>query len=239
MKIEINKLKLNSNNPRLIKDFRFKKLVNSIKEFPEMLEKRPVVVDENYIILGGNMRYRAAKELGIKKIDVIVVKDWTEEQKKEFTIKDNVGYGEWDWDLLANEWNIDNLNNWDIDLPPIFNNEDPYTKKIDAPKYEAGEEKPNINDLINNTKTKELIKNINKSNINKYEKEFLISAAQRHIVFDYSKIADYYAHSGKEVQELMENSALIIIDFKKAIQLGYVNLNEKITNQYIEEYGDQ
>ena len=70
MKIEINKLKLNSNNPRLIKDFRFKKLVNSIKEFPEMLEKRPVVVDENYIILGGNMRYRAAKELGIKKIDV-------------------------------------------------------------------------------------------------------------------------------------------------------------------------
>jgi len=116
MKIEINKLKLNSNNPRLIKDFRFKKLVNSIKEFPEMLEKRPVVVDENYIILGGNMRYRAAKELGIKKIDVIVVKDWTEEQKQEFTIKDNVGFGDWDWDLLANDWESEKLNEWGLEV---------------------------------------------------------------------------------------------------------------------------
>jgi len=120
MKIEINKLKLNSNNPRLIKDFRFKKLVNSIKEFPQMLEKRPIVVDEDYIILGGNMRYRAAKELGIKKIDVIVVKDWTEEQKKEFTIKDNVGFGDWDWDLLANDWQVEKLNSWGVNAP-MFN----------------------------------------------------------------------------------------------------------------------
>ena len=136
MKIEINKLKLNSNNPRLIKDFRFKKLVNSIKEFPEMLEKRPVVVDENYIILGGNMRYRAAKELGIKKIDVIVVKDWTEEQKKEFTIKDNVGFGDWNWDILANEWDVDKLNDWGLDLPLMFDDpkkatEDNYTEPDD------------------------------------------------------------------------------------------------------------
>lgn len=239
MKIEIDKIKPNTNNPRIIKDHKFKQLVRSIKDFPEMLEKRPIVVDEDMIVLGGNMRLKACNEAGLKKIDVIIAEGWSEKQKKEFIIKDNVGYGEWDWDVLANEWDINSLNNWDIDLPPMFDDEDPYTKKIDAPKYEAGEDKPNLKDLVDDTKTKELIKNINTSSASKYEKEFLIKAAQRHIVFDYSKIADYYAHSEKDVQELMENNALIIIDFKKAIELGYVNLNEKITNQYIEEYGDE
>ena len=123
MKIEINKLKLNSNNPRLIKDFRFKKLVNSIKEFPEMLEKRPVVVDENYIILGGNMRYKACKELGLKEIYIIKADNLTDNQIEQFIIKDNVGFGEWDWDVLANSWDIELLNDWGLDLPISLNEE--------------------------------------------------------------------------------------------------------------------
>ena len=238
MKVEINKIKTNPNNPRLIKDYKFKQLVMSIKEFPEMLEKRPIVVDENFVVLGGNMRLKACQEAGLKEIYVNIAKGWTEKQKQQFIIKDNIGYGEWDWDVLANEWNIDELNDWHLDLPPIFNDEEPYTKKIDSPKYEASEEKPNINELVDDTKTKDLIRKIQQSDLNKKEKDFLIKAAQRHIVFNYAKIADYYANSEKDVQQLMEDSALIIIDFKKAIEQGYVNLNEKITDQYIKEYGE-
>jgi len=117
MKIEIHKIKANTNNPRIIKDDKFKKLVKSIKEFPEMLEKRPIVVDEDMIVLGGNMRLKACQEAGLKKIDVIIAEGWSEKQKKEFIIKNNVGYGEWDWDVLANVWDVDLLEDWGLDLP--------------------------------------------------------------------------------------------------------------------------
>ena len=114
MKVNLSEIKLNSNNPRLIKDHKFKKLVQSIKDFPEMLEKRPIVVDENMTILGGNMRYQACKELGIKKINVIIANGWSEEQKQEFIIKDNIGFGEWDWDILSNEWDSTQLSEWGL-----------------------------------------------------------------------------------------------------------------------------
>jgi DNA modification methylase len=130
--IKLNKIKSNPNNPRIIKDVKFKKLVTSIKEFPEMLEKRPIVVDENLIVLGGNMRTKACKEAGLKEVWVDIVDNWSEEQKKEFIIKDNSGFGEWDWDVLANEWDADKLNDWGLDLPPMFNEleaeEDDYTE---------------------------------------------------------------------------------------------------------------
>ena len=116
MKIEINKIKANTNNPRLIKDYKFDKLVKSIKEFPEMLEKRPIVVDEDMIVLGGNMRLKACQEAGLKKIDVIIAEGWSEKQKQQFIIKDNIGYGEWDWDILANDWDNTKLNEWGLDV---------------------------------------------------------------------------------------------------------------------------
>ena len=102
-KVKINSIKTNPKNPRLIKDDKFKKLVNSIKEFPQMLELRPIVVDENNIILGGNMRHKACIEAGLKEVFIVQAKDLTEQQKDEFIVKDNVGFGEWDWDILANE----------------------------------------------------------------------------------------------------------------------------------------
>jgi hypothetical protein len=119
--VKINSIKTNPKNPRLIKDEKFKKLVKSIQEFPDMLNKRPLIVftdvDNKYVVLGGNMRLKACKEVGIKEIPVIVADEWTEEQKAEFLIKDNVGFGEWDWDGLANEWDTEKLQDWGLDLP--------------------------------------------------------------------------------------------------------------------------
>jgi site-specific DNA-methyltransferase (adenine-specific) len=113
---KIREVKLNPNNPRLIKDDKFKKLVQSIKDFPEMLSIRPIVVNKDMIILGGNMRFRACKEAGIKEIPVIVT-DLPEDKQREFLIKDNTSGGEWDWDMLANEWDTDELEAWGLDLP--------------------------------------------------------------------------------------------------------------------------
>lgn len=115
--VKISSVKENSKNPRFIKDDKFKKLVKSIKEFPDMLEKRPIIVDENMIVLGGNMRLKACKEAGLKEVWIDKAENWTEEQKAEFIIKDNVGFGEWDWDMLANEWDVELLDDWGLELP--------------------------------------------------------------------------------------------------------------------------
>jgi ParB-like chromosome segregation protein Spo0J len=115
--VKINSIKTNPKNPRLIKDDKFKKLVKSIQEFPQMLELRPIVVDENNIILGGNMRYKACVEAGLKEVYILKAQDLTEQQKDEFIVKDNVGFGEWDWDILANEWDTDKLQDWGLDIP--------------------------------------------------------------------------------------------------------------------------
>jgi hypothetical protein len=122
--MKINLIKPNPNNPRIIKDDKFKKLVQSIKDFPQMLELRPIVIDENNIVLGGNMRLKACQELGLKDVPTIYAKDLTEEQKKEFIIKDNVGFGEWNWDDLANDWEVKQLTDWGLDLPIFFNDSD-------------------------------------------------------------------------------------------------------------------
>ncbi len=122
--MKLSNIKPNPSNPRIIKTEKFKKLVNSLKEFPEMMEKRPMVcvtdVDGKIYPLGGNMRLRALQELGYKEIPdnwVVMADDWTEEKRREFIIKDNLSYGEWDWDILANEWQIDELKEYGVDVP--------------------------------------------------------------------------------------------------------------------------
>jgi hypothetical protein len=114
--VKISEVRLNPNNPRQIKDDKFKNLVQSITDFPEMLDIRPIVVNTDMVILGGNMRFRACKEAGLKQVPVIVADNLTEDQQREFLIKDNVSGGEWDWDLLANEWDADELENWGLDV---------------------------------------------------------------------------------------------------------------------------
>ncbi len=120
--VSIKTIKANPKNPRLIKDDKFRKLVKSIQDFPQMLQLRPIVVDENNIILGGNMRFKALQEAGHKEVFIIRANELTDEQKDEFIVKDNVGFGEWDWDSLANEWNAEKLNEWGLEVP-VFNDE--------------------------------------------------------------------------------------------------------------------
>jgi ParB-like chromosome segregation protein Spo0J len=120
-KVKINAIKSNPNNPRLIKDDKFHKLVKSIKEFPQMLELRPIVVNDEMVILGGNMRHKACIEAGLKEVTIVKASDLTEEQQKEFIIKDNVGFGEWDWDVLANEWDAESLEEWGLTIPNFEN----------------------------------------------------------------------------------------------------------------------
>lgn len=124
--IAISKVRPNEDNPRYIKEEKFKKLVQSLKDFPEMANARPIVVNKDMVALGGNMRLKAMQEAGWKEVPVEIV-DWSEEQQREFIIKDNVGYGEWDWDELANTWNAEELTEWGLDVPFV-------EREIDASK---------------------------------------------------------------------------------------------------------
>jgi len=121
MKVKTNQIKNNPKNPRIKRDDKFLQLKKSIQEFPEMLEKRPIVCftdkDGKFVALGGNMRLKAVKELGIEEVEITLADEWTEEQKNQFIIKDNVGYGDWDWEILANEWDSELLSDWGLDVP--------------------------------------------------------------------------------------------------------------------------
>ena len=139
--IKLSDIKSNPNNPRIIKDDKFRKLVKSIQEFPKMLEIRPVVVNADMIVLGGNMRLKACKEAGLKEVPVIFADDLTDEEQKQFIIKDNVGFGEWDWDMIANEWDAEEVEEWGLDVP-IF------------------EPEPDFEDLIGEEKNKPAIMKI-------------------------------------------------------------------------------
>lgn len=118
--IEIEKIKLNPDNPRVIRDDKFKKLVKSIKDFPEMLNIRPIVVNSDLVVLGGNMRLKACKEAGLTLIPILIADNLTDEQQKEFIIKDNNSFGDWDWTLLGSEWDTEKLEEWAIDIPNDF-----------------------------------------------------------------------------------------------------------------------
>jgi ParB-like chromosome segregation protein Spo0J len=133
--VKINEVKSNPNNPRIIKDDKFKKLVASIQELPQMLELRPIVVNDDMIVLGGNMRLKACKEAGLKEIPIIKASELNEEQQRAFIIKDNVGFGEWDWDALANEWDAEQLEEWGLDVWKV-------------------EEEPSLDELIGEEKNK-------------------------------------------------------------------------------------
>lgn len=137
-KVNIARVKKNESNPRFIKDAKFKKLVKSIKEFPEMLEKRPIIVDENMVILGGNMRFEACKAAGLFEVWIDQVEGWSEAQKREFIVKDNVGFGEWDWDVLASDYDHDLLIEWGMDIPEFVEG-DEFGTDFDLPD---GEKEP-------------------------------------------------------------------------------------------------
>lgn len=119
-KVKLSDIKPNTNNPRILNKDKFKKLTQSIKHFPEMLEIRPIVVDDDMVVLGGNMRLKACEKAGLKEVWIIRTKNLTDEQKREFIIKDNVGYGDWDWEILKNDWDGNVILEWGLDLPNNF-----------------------------------------------------------------------------------------------------------------------
>jgi len=136
VKVKISEVKLNESNPRFIKDDKFKKLVKSIKDLPQMLDIRPIVVNKDMMVLGGNMRLKACVEAGLVEVPIIIADNLTKEQEKEFLIKDNVGFGDWDWDIIANEFNDEQVIEWGLDIPQFsqnvhdVNRELPETNKV-------------------------------------------------------------------------------------------------------------
>jgi hypothetical protein len=239
-RLPIGTLKPNPDNPRLIKDDKFKKLVASIRSLPAMLELRPIVVNANLMVLGGNMRLKACQAAGLTEVPVVIADELTVAQQAEFVIKDNVSFGEWEWDTLANEWDTGDLSAWGLDVPTAEEEKEAYTSKISAPTYEVTGACPAVVDLLNDGKRNELVAAINGEPLLPADvRNFLLNAAQRHVVFDYQAIAEYYAHATPAVQRLMEASALVIIDFDAAIRGGFVRLSEEIHDALLNDYGDE
>ena len=174
--VKISKVKGNPDNPRIIKNDKFKKLVKSIQEFPEMLKLRPIVVDEDFMVLGGNMRLKASKDAGLKEVWIEVAEGLTEEQKKEFIVKDNVGFGEWEWDMLANEWDSVQLAEWGLD---VWQNED----DLEEPDFNELTDSNSKDAVIKITfKNEEHLEDAEKeiSNIvSKYEKAFYSVSSEK------------------------------------------------------------
>lgn len=245
MEVPIEKLSEHPDNPRKITAEKLADLKRSIQSIPAMLYKRPLVVvthGDGYRVLGGNQRLRALRELGYEAVPVMLADELTEEQQREFIVKDNVAFGEWDWDVVEASWNADEIAEWGVDLPDGFGEpESPeqYTKKITPPIYEVTGEKPDVRSLFDMTTTASLHKEIEQADVPEEVKAFLRHAAHRHTVFNYRRIAEYYAHAPASVQRLMEASALVIIDFKQAIERGFVRLSQDIAKQYESDYGEE
>ena len=150
-----------------------------------------------------------------------------------------MGFGDWDWDILANEWDVDELNTWGLATPDVIDiaNDDIYSNKIKAPLYEASKVQPEIDALYDDEKYQQFVDEIEGSALPEPLKNFLKLASARHIVFYFDKIADYYSHCSPEQQDLFEKNALVIIDFDKAIRNAYVELQQAVYEQYDEDHG--
>lgn len=234
IQLPINELVLNPNNPRSITDDKFSKLVDSLKEFPDMALVRPIVVNTEKVVLGGNMRLRAMLEAGWTEAPVVMV-DWPEEKQREFLIKDNVGFGEWDWQLLNTEWDVEELERWGLDIEDEKDEkgENLYTRKVESPVYEITGEKPSVEELVESDYANRLIAEIEaEPDLPADVRVFLLRAAERHRRFNFERIAEFYAHADARVQRLMENSALVIIDFDRAIELGFVKMVDEISEAF-------
>jgi hypothetical protein len=225
--VKISTVKSNPNNPRVIKDDKFDKLVQSIKDFPQMLEIRPIVVNDDMIVLGGNMRLKACKEAGLKEVPIIKASDLTEEQQREFIIKDNVGFGEWDWEQLK-EWDGEELEAWGLDVPKDKTLDTDGLFDIEIPFYTASDEKPNEIELADTSRSDELIKKIDSLDLDTRLKNILKIRAAFFTDFNFQKIADYYHNSDKNIKELFEDLGMVILTPRKALEKGFVDISENI-----------
>ena len=238
-------------NSRTHSDSQVAQIAGSIREFGFT---NPILIDEQNGVIAGHGRLLAARKLNLDDVPCIRLEGLTDAQKRAYVIADNkiaLNAG-WDEKLLALElkelgdlgfatdstgFTSDEIAALSMDdIVPAT--EDPYTKKIETPKYEPDNEKPSLSELCNREKAQKLIDDIKASGLTEDEKNFLLMAAERHTIFDYKKIADYYAHANAEMQNLMEMSALVIIDFDKAIENGFVRLSDEL-NKILESEEDE
>ena len=251
-------------NPRWIRDARYEALKKSIEDAPEMLGLREILVypladlpghENKYVIIGGNMRFRACLELGYKEIPCKVIPLETPVKKlREYVIKDNENFGQNDWEALANDWDAEELGDFGLELDYLAagggddwdNLDDPdagargeggngeggdpdkYSRKIQPPTYEITGEEPDIDECVDMAGVRRLLAEIDASSVSEEQKEMLRICAYRHAVIHFDKMAEYYAHQKAEMQDLMENNALVIIDYDKALERGFVNLTSRL-----------
>lgn len=256
-RVKLGQMKAWEGNPRMSTKAQAKRIIDSEKTFGQPV---PFILnplkDGMYPLLDGHQRLAAWFTVygADYEMDAMVAnRELTEAEHKQLIITLHTGAtGEWNWQTLSGwnagelqEWgmNADTLKQWNNDannLKEMLGSEgeldNNYSRKIEAPIYEPRGDKPAIGDLFDNVRTNELIAEIEVADIPQDEKDFLKIAAQRHTVLNFKRIAEYYAHSPAEIQRLMENSALVIIDFKRAIELGYVKLSEEIAAQYLKDY---
>jgi ParB-like chromosome segregation protein Spo0J len=241
-KRRVKDLILFEDNPRRMNKHQAEQLLDSLKKFN--LVEIPAI-DQNNRVLAGNMRIRALKELGREddEIDVRVPsRPLSEEEAREYLIRSNKNVGEWNFDLLVNfDFNMLKKVGFDkIDLAKIFKDEDLlYSRKIAVPVYVPSGEKVEVKDLYNREFQLELFNEIERADFLSEElKEFLVLASFRHVIFNYGKIADFYASLKDErIKKLFRKSVLVLVDFDEAVERGWIRLSEDIVEQIKEEYG--
>lgn len=231
LELDLNDLTLSEKNPRTISKKDFAVLKKSIKDFPSMLEVREIVVDENNRVLGGHQRIKALQAQGKTKVKVKKVTGWTEEEKDEFMIKDNIANGDWDNDKLANEWDKNKLEEWGLPLKVASNGDYKELLEVSIPYYTPAEECPETTELADLSEVDELNSIITKLKPEKGLEAILRARAAFFADFDFQKIADYYAHADKKTQEVMKRLGLVIVMPKEAYELGMCDFRESFDEE--------
>lgn len=275
---KLSKLKTNPRNPRTITDAQFERLKDSLLVFPKMLTLRPLATDGNGIVLGGNMRLRALKDIakmtaeqiaerlqGMKTYNqkneaeqTALVEYWrnwltrkdvptthestlTDAEKDEFVMTDNASFGSWDFDAIANEWDAELVEEWGVDvwqdvMAEDEENDNNYSRKIEAPDYEPTGRNVQVSELYDESKTQRLVAEINAMKVNAEIKKMLVAGAQRFTRFDFRNVAEWYSQQEDEnVKAMMRKMAMVIVDFDEAVENGFVRLCEELIKEYEDE----
>lgn len=218
-------------NPRTISNKDFATLKKSLKDFPSMLDVREIVVDENGVILGGNQRYKGLMALGKTKVKVKRVSGWTDEQKREFVIKDNIANGDWDNDKLANEWDKEKLSEWGLPLKVASSGDYKELLEVSIPYYTPAEKAPDLSELADLSEVEELDDMILKLKCEEGLKRILRARSSFFAEFDFQKIADYYYNADKETQKVMKRLGLVIVIPKEAYEMGMCDFRESFDEE--------
>lgn len=240
--VPIDEVKLNDRNPRIIKDDKFKKLVKSLQEFPEMLDTREVIVNKDMVVLGGNQRLRAAKEAGITEIPIKIV-DWDEERQKEFIVKDNLPYGEWDWDILANEWEIDDLKAWGVDGIPKFETDEDVIENAslgsvkDFDEDTTYDEESFVREQINPDILADIDECVARGTVRPSVAECLKKRAEQCTIFNFDQLTKFYRSDDPSDDEkrLLRRLYLVFEVPKKLFDEGILKLNKFSQEIYDDE----